>query len=222
MTKKRNLINFGVTAALFFIFVLYTVVIMNIDVDSIGPNDSSVGFATINEKVHSFFGVHMLIYEVTDILSIIAILIMAGFAVMGLVQLIRRKSIFKVDYNILLLGGFYVLVFAVYLFFEFTVINYRPILIENVLEASYPSSTTTLVICIIPTAMMEFKKLISNKTVRNIINFCLGVFAIGMVIGRMISGVHWFTDIIGGVLISSALIMFYYSFDKFIESKKLQ
>lgn len=137
----------------------------------------------------------------------------------GLVQLIKRKSLFRVDSSILVLGGFYVLVFLAYLFFEFFVVNYRPVLIEGVLEASYPSSTTMLMMCIMPTAIMQFHHLISSKGLRNIVNILCGIYASFMVIGRVLSGVHWFTDIVGGILLSATLVMLYYSTNQLVNSK---
>lgn len=107
-------------------------------------------FAALNGAVRELTGVHMALYTVTDWLSLIPIFVAIGFAALGLWQLIRRKSVFKVDYNIIVLGGFYVLVMAVYLFFEAVVVNYRPVLIDGFLEASYSSSTTVLVMCVIP------------------------------------------------------------------------
>ena len=208
--KKRNLRNIGVTIGLFASFILWTVAITILDVQAIGPNGSSVGFATINGLFHKLTGVHMEIYTITDWLGLIPLCFALGFAILGLVQLIQRKSFLKVDYSILVLGGFYILVIASYLFFEKFVINYRPVLIEGNLEASYPSSTTLLVLCIMPTAMMQLNTRIRNNTTKKVILSLLAIFTAFMVIGRLISGVHWFTDIIGGVLLSTGLVMLYY------------
>lgn len=208
--KKRNLRNIGVTIGLFASFILWTVAITILDVQAIGPNGSSVGFATFNGLFHKLTGVHMEIYTITDWLGLIPLCFALGFAILGLVQLIQRKSFLKVDYSILVLGGFYILVIASYLFFEKFVINYRPVLIEGNLEASYPSSTTLLVLCIMPTAMMQLNTRIRNNTAKKVILSLLAIFTAFMVIGRLISGVHWFTDIIGGVLLSTGLVMLYY------------
>lgn len=208
--KKRNLRNIGVTIGLFASFILWTVAITILDVQAIGPNGSSVGFATFNGLFHKLTGVHMAIYTITDWLGLIPLCFALGFAILGLVQLIQRKSFLKVDYSILVLGGFYILVIASYLFFEKFVINYRPVLIEGNLEASYPSSTTLLVLCIMPTAMMQLNTRIRNNTTKKVILSLLAIFTAFMVIGRLISGVHWFTDIIGGVLLSTGLVMLYY------------
>ncbi len=217
--KKRNLRNIGVTIGLFASFILWTVAITILDVHAIGPNDSLVGFATFNGFFHKLTGVHMEIYAITDWLGLIPLCFALGFAILGLVQLIQRKSFLKVDYSILVLGGFYILVIASYLFFEKFVINYRPVLIEGNLEASYPSSTTLLVLCIMPTAMMQLNTRIRNNTIKKVILSLLAVFTAFVVIGRLISGVHWFTDIIGGVLLSSGLVMLYYSVSNLLIQK---
>lgn len=220
--KKRNQINFALTGGLLIFFILFTIALMYIDVKPIGPRGTSVGFAAINESVKHLFDVNMFLYNITDWLGLVAILVALGFAVLGLVQLIKRKSLLRVDSSILVLGGFYLLVMSAYLFFEYNIVNYRPVLIDNILEASYPSSTTMLVTCVIPTAMMQFQHLIQNKTVRIVINTIFGFFTVTMIIGRMLSGVHWFTDILGGILLSSTLFMLYYSVNQYVESKQLQ
>jgi len=220
--KKRNRINFAITGGLLILFVIYTVALLYIDIRPIGPENSEVAFAAINEPIKNLFSFNMFLYEITDLLEFIAIFIALGFGVLGLVQLIKRKSLLRVDSNILVLGGFYLLVIAVYIYFEHNFVNHRPVLIDNVLEASYPSSTTMLVMCVMPTAMMQFHRLIQNKMVRKIVNIIMGVFTIFMVAGRLISGVHWFTDIIGSILLSSALVMLYYSVSVYIESKRSQ
>ena len=125
------------------------------------------------------------------------------------IQWIKRKSILKVDYNILVLGMFYIVVMVIYILFELVVINYRPVLINGNLEASYPSSTTMLVMCVMPTAIMQFNDRIKNILIRRTITFAIIVFITFMVIGRLISGVHWLTDIAGGVILSTGLVMMY-------------
>ena len=152
----------------------------------------------------------MSLYTITDWLGLVPLCFILGFAFLGLVQLIKRRSLLKVDYSIFVLGGFYIIVMAAYLFFEMFVINYRPVLIEGYLEASYPSSTTMLVMCVMPTAIMQFNERIKNSTVRKSINGILIAFMVFMVVGRLVSGVHWLTDIIGGALLSAGLVMLYY------------
>lgn len=208
--KKRNQKNIFVALWLLVSFVIWTVAISFLDIQAIGPNGSSVGFATLNELVHKLTGVHMTLYIITDWLGLVPLFFVFGFAILGLVQLIQRKSFFKVDRSILVLGGFYIIVMALYLLFEVFVINYRPVLIDGYLEASYPSSTTMLVLCVIPTAMMQLNSRILNKTFRKIILGFLVIFTAFMVIGRLISGVHWFTDIVGGILLSTGLVVLYH------------
>lgn len=218
--EKKNRINFTVTGALFSLFVMLTIMLMYVDVKPIGPKGSYVGFATVNKWLSELLGVNMLLYHITDWLGVVAILSALGFAVLGLIQLIGRKSLKRVDHSILVLGAFYLLVIAAYVFFEFNIVNYRPIIIQNVLEASYPSSTTMLVLCVMPTTIMQFNRLIKGKTARIITNTVCAIFAAVAVVGRFLSGVHWFTDILGGALLSSALVMLYYSVNTLIESKK--
>ena len=190
-------------------FVLWTVAICFVDVRAIGPRGSSVGFAGINGFVHTLTGVHFSLYNITDWLGLVPIFVCMGFGILGLVQWIKRKSIRKVDYEILVLGGFYIVTIAAYFFFESVVINYRPVLINGFLEASYPSSTTMLVMCVMSTAIMQLGSRIKNKVLRNIIAVTIITFIAFMIIGRLISGVHWFTDIVGSALLSTGLVMMY-------------
>ena len=193
------------------VFVLWTVLIRFVDVEAIGPRESSVGFATLNGYVHHLTGVNMSLYVITDWLGLVPIGVAFGFAALGLVQWIKRKSILKVDRSILTLGGFYIVVMAVYILFEIVVINYRPTLIDGYLEASYPSSTTMLVMCVMPTAMMQLRTRIKNDLFRRCVMLVIAMFIAFMVIGRLVSGVHWITDIIGGALFSTAIVLMYYA-----------
>ena len=192
-------------------FVLWTVLVSYVDVRAIGQNASSVGFATLNGYAHNLTGVNMLLYTITDWFGLVPIGVAFGFAVLGLVQWVGRKSLFKVDRSILALGGFYIIVLAMYIFFEIVVINYRPVLIDGYLEVSYPSSTTMLVMCVMPTAMMQLHARIKSDVFRRCVLISIAAFTAFMVIGRLASGVHWLTDIIGGALVSAGLVITYAS-----------
>lgn len=206
---KRVRKSFIVSICLLSAFALWTVTISFVDVRAIGPQGSSVGFAGINGYVHNLTGVHFSLYNITDWLGLVPIFVCMGFGILGLTQWIKRKSICKLDHDILVLGGFYIITIAAYLFFENVVINYRPVLINGYLEASYPSSTTLLVTCVMPTAVMQFNSRIRNKLLRNIVAATLVAFIAFMVIGRLLSGVHWLTDIVGGALLSTGLVLMY-------------
>lgn len=210
--KKAIRRNFIISLCLLAAFVLWTVLVSSVDIQAIGPQNSSVGFATFNGAFHNLTGVNMQLYNLTDLLSIIPLGFVAGFALLGLVQFVKRKNLFKVDYSIFVLGGFYIAVMALFLFFEKVVINYRPILIEGVLEASYPSSTTMLVMCVMPTALMQLNSRIRNKPLKLMVALSIVAFTSFMVISRLVSGVHWISDIIGGALLSAGLVMMYFSF----------
>lgn len=203
--------NLRIAISMLALFALWTAAIRCIDVQAIGPQGSTVGFAAINAFVHSLTGVHMSLYRITDWLSLVPLGFVMGFAILGLSQWIRRKHLLKVDGSILALGGFYAVVMAVYVFFEVVVVNYRPVLIDGILEASYPSSTTMLVMCVVPTAIMQFSGRIKNHVLRRCVTIIMTGFIVFMVMGRLISGVHWFTDIIGGALLSTGLVMLYHS-----------
>ena len=151
----------------------------------------------------------MSLYIITDWLSLVPVGFVFGFALVGLIQLLKRKRLFKVDYDILILGGFYVAVMTIYVLFEFVAVNYRPVLINGVLEASYPSSTTMLVMCIIPTAIMQLNSRLENVRLKRTVSLILYLFTLFMFAGRLLSGVHWLSDIVGGALVSAGLVMMY-------------
>ena len=209
--KKETKKNFGIAAILLGAFVVWTAAVRLVDVQPIGPQGSAVGFATINGWVHSLAGVHMSLYTVTDWLGLVPIGVAMGFALLGLIQWIKRKHLRQVDFSILVLGGLYLLVMAVYVLFEVFVINYRPVLINGYLEASYPSSTTMLVLCVMPTTLMQLNARIKSQTLKQWVAFGITAFVVFMVIGRLLSGVHWFTDIVGGALLSACLVVLYHS-----------
>lgn len=217
MKGKSNLLTgIGLVAA----FALWTVLIQCVDVQAVGQNRTRVGFAAFNVWFHQLTGVHMTLYTITDWLGLVPIFVCLCFGVLGLMQLIKRRSLLRVDPDILLLGVYYVLVIACYLIFEMIPINYRPVLIDGRLEASYPSSTTLLVLSVMPTLMFQAYRRTVNPQIRKMAGVFVIVFSAFMVIGRLISGVHWATDIIASVLLSAGLFMLYQSAVEFTDGVK--
>lgn len=204
--EKKQLILGG---RLIVIFVIWTWLIQCIDVRPAGQRGTGIGFATFNCWFHDMTGVHMWLYTITDWLGLVPLFVCIVFGGIGLGQLIKRKSLFKVDRDLILLGIYYIFVIFGYLFFEMVPVNYRPILIEGILEASYPSSTTLLVLSVMLTLIFQVKRRIENRTVKNTICFLTIAFSVFMVIGRLVAGVHWFTDIVGAVILSAALFTLY-------------
>lgn len=205
-SEKKSLLMGIISLAM---FVVWTVLILTVDVQPLGQNGTSIGFATFNCWFHHFTGVNMAIYTITDWMGLVPVVICLIFAGIGLVQLIKRRSIFRVDADIMILGVYFVIVFLAYAIFEIIPINYRPILIEGRMEASYPSSTTLLVLSVMPALVEQIKRRLSGIRVKQIITIAAIAFSVFMVTGRLISGVHWFTDIVGGELLSAGLFMLY-------------
>lgn len=208
--KKKPILTFSLFAS----FIVWTLLLRFVDAKVIGPKETSVGFSTLNGFVHNLTGTNMRLYTITDWLGLVPIFIALGFAIIGLSQLIKRRNLLKVDRDILALGVFYIAVMTAYILFEFVVINYRPIIIDGYLEASYPSSTTMLVLCVMPTASMQINSRIRNLILKRFAAFVINSFAAFMVVARILSGVHWITDIIGGALLSSGLVMTYKYFSE--------
>ncbi|MCI5713574.1 MAG: phosphatase PAP2 family protein [Lachnospiraceae bacterium] len=207
--NKKSKKNFMIAGGLLFVFILFTVAVMKVDVAAIGPKDSLVGLSKINDFMFKKLGTHPIWDMITEVLLVTAFLIVLLFGVIGIKQLIERKSLWKVEHGILLLAVFYVFLAAFYELFEVVVVNYRPILEDGELAASFPSSHTMLICSIVGSAMVLFDRMLTNKVVRNVVEIIGGIILILAVMGRLLAGVHWFTDILGGVLLSAALVMFY-------------
>ena len=207
---KKNEKNTLITGTIMLIlFAVWTVLIQTVDVQAVGQNGTDIGFAGLNVWFHKTTGVHMWVYTVTDWLGLVPIFICMIFGVVGLVQLIKRRSLLKVDKDIILLGIYYILVIFGYLIFEMIPINYRPILIEGRMEASYPSSTTLLVMSVMPTFAFQVHRRIRNTKVRYVLYAFTALFTAFMVVGRTVAGVHWLTDIIGSIILSFGLFALY-------------
>ncbi len=215
----------AVGISMILVFILWTILIQKVDVQPVGQNGTDIGFASVNTWFHQLTGVHMWIYTITDWLGLVPIVVCACFGFIGLTQWIRRRSLKKVDPDIILLGLYYILVILDYLIFEMIPINFRPIPIDGAMEASYPSSTTLLVLSVMPTLIFQVNRKANQSSVKTTVTVITVLFTALMVIGRTVAGVHWLTDILGAVFLSMGLYFLYRSvvliIDQHIKEKSL-
>lgn len=195
-------------------FIVFTILVKTFDVEPAGAMNSVIGFSSLNLAVRKLLGTNNFCYVLTQSFGILAILFAGIFAITGFIQLLKRKSLLKVDHEILMAGIVYALMIILYVLFEKIAINYRPIVLNEELEASYPSTHTMLILTIFGTAVSISDLYIKNPKIKLLSKiFCIAVMWL-TVVCRLLSGVHWFTDIIGGVLISLCLISLYKALKK--------
>ena len=200
---KKNII---LSCILIVAAIVFTILVKSVDVQNVGINGTAIGFSSINKEIFETIGQNSMFYKISEILGFFALALVGCYALIGLYQLIKRKSLLKVDKEIIALGCFYVLVLGLYFLFDKLCINYRPVLENGKLEASFPSSHTMLAICVCISAVWINKKLFKSDMTK-IFNALLLIVVVGTVFARLLAGVHWFTDIVGGIIISSALLM---------------
>lgn len=204
---KKHLIAAAVFAAAFIVF---TALVATVNVDYAGKYGVKVGFAAFNGAIFDFIGESKSCYKLSEITGFIVIAIGLAFAVLGVYQLIKRKSFKKVDKHLYALAALYVVVAIVYVAFDKFPINYRPTMPDGgVNEPSYPSSHTLIALTVGGAAVSEvftyFKSARCRAALTSVIVVVCGV----TVIGRILAGVHWATDIIGGILLSASLVLFF-------------
>ncbi len=230
--KAKKYIAAG--ALFLLLFAVWTLLIRTVDVRLVGINDTNtgstaweigqtsaeIGLSSLNTAFHALTGEHLGLYDLTDLLSFVPFVICAGFGVLGLVQWIKRKSVLKVDPDLILLGVYYVVVILFFFAFDRFAINYRPILIEGKMEPSYPSSTTLLVAAVIPTLIFQTNRRLRDRRAKALICVFSIAFAAFMIVGRTVCGVHWLTDIIGSCLLVASLFLLYAGFVALADGKK--
>ena len=210
MTRKGKLY----TAGLFYVLWLALIVLLClVDRQPIGPQDTVVGLASLNTLAQSLTGVsgsgvRMEWYQLTEYLGYFSLLVAACFALLGFVQLLRRRSLKKVDKQLLAMGGLFIALAVLYVFFEKVIVNYRPFILpeESGPEASFPSSHTMLTCVILGSAGIVLRKYVKSPALCTLLKLVCVLLILAMVFGRLLCGCHWFTDILGGVLVSLALL----------------
>ncbi|MBR0145795.1 MAG: phosphatase PAP2 family protein [Eubacterium sp.] len=207
----KTKMKFILSCVCFLLFIGLIVMIKKVGVAAIGPEGTEIGMAGINQDFHQSAGLNMGWYKLTEYLGYASLALVGVFALAGLVQLVKRKSLLKVDRTILALGGLYVVVLGLYVAFDKIAINYRPEILEGEthVEPSFPSSHTMLACVVLGSAALVMRQYISNRTLATALQVIAVAVCVVLVVGRLLSGVHWLTDIIGGVLISLALLLLF-------------
>lgn len=156
--------------------------------------------------------------KISDIFMIIGLLMMFIAFGVGLYQLIKRKGLKKVDFDIYLFGGEIVIMIIVWLLFEIFPISYRPLTILD-LESSFPSTH----VMIVATTYLSFSWMISKRYPKlwiKIVAYAFSTISIAITFAfRLVSGMHWFTDCLGGLLISLAMVSIFMISDSMKKQK---
>ena len=209
--KKRTLTLFITGGSLVALFAILIVLLKTVDVAAVGPNGSEVGFSSLNKSFSDLVGQNEIWLDVTGYLGYCLIGVAAAFALLAVVQAVRRKSIRAVDRDLLLLVGFDLIIVALYLLFDLVAVNYRPVLENGELAASFPSTHTMIALFVAATASYQAKRRLRPAAAVWIFGCCVSAIAAVTVVGRVLSGVHWLTDIIGGILVSLGVSVLYFA-----------
>ena len=196
-------------AVCFVIFVVFTIMVKTVNVMPVGPQFSAVGFASLNKAVAEKLPYNELMYDISEVLGYLAILTVGIFGLFGIMQLFIKKGFKNVDKDLYILCGLYACVLASYVVFEKLIINYRPVILEGELEASYPYSHTMMSVTFMLAAIQQFSMRLKKENTKRLVVISCYVIGIGIIVTRFLSGVHWLTDIIGALILSSAWFLLY-------------
>ncbi len=211
---KKNILI--VSVVLFALFFVFTVLVATVDKAAGKVAGTEIGFSRLNlaffNATHKNGEISNGWYKLTEILGYLALIEAAGFAAYGVAQLIMRKSLKKIDKDLFVLAAAYALLAIFYVAFEKIVVNYRPVLENGEIAASYPSSHTMLTLTIAGSGIFMLRRRMTCRPALISAETLSGAVMLVMAVGRLLSGVHYFTDILGGVLLSAAIVTLFAAF----------
>ena len=187
------------------LFITFTVMVRCVDAHYI-EDVGYLGFYTLNMNVNEFVRQqdNHLFDVLTDILLFLSLATVLPFAIIGIHQLVKRKSLAKVDPLIYFMLGAYILSVVHYVTFILTSINASPLSTPDEIKQSYPSTHVFIFITYLFVALTGLFRYIKMSKVAKISAICVvSILSIIMVIFRLYSGQHYLTDIIGGVLLAA-------------------
>ncbi|MBQ3436419.1 phosphatase PAP2 family protein [Candidatus Saccharibacteria bacterium] len=135
---------------------------------------------------------------ITNIILISSFVVLAVFAVLGLVQWISRKSLKKVDKQLLWMPLPLLLMAITYVVFDkFIILNVRP---NGSGEPSFPSTHVMVVATIFFVVALALPKYIKSKTARIVLELFIAALIGLTCVGRVVSQMHWISDTIGALV----------------------
>lgn len=197
---KKNKTSFTMSLILLAVSVIFTLLVAFVGKAPVGPENSEVDFAALNAALHDQFGYNTVFYGISSVLGYLTILTALINCVSFLVNLVKKKDLRMVRADLTATLGIYILLAVLYLVFEFVVINYRPVILEEGLEASFPSTHSMLAIAVMFSAAQQVRTGMKESGIRNILILLCVLTGVLTPVTRFFSGVHWFTDILGGVM----------------------
>lgn len=172
-------------------------------------NSPEVGFSWLNGEI--FRGTEPLQTagwdKVSDIIMAFAIIVAAGFGIAGLVQLVKKGKIDARIWKMWLVYGAMAIIYAI---FEYlAVVNTRPTLNNGAVESSFPSTHVLVVATVLSLMVVALPKYLDDKKARVLIAVISAIATALVMTGRVMSGQHWFTDVLGALLWSLFLVSLY-------------
>ena len=166
---KKNKTSFTMSLILLAVSVIFTLLVAFVGKAPVGPENSKVGFAALNAALHDQFGYNTVFYGISSVLGYLTILTALINCVGYLANLIKKKDLRMVRADLTATLGIYILLAVLYLVFEFVVINYRPVILEEGLEASFPSTHSMLAIAVMFSAAQQVRTGMKESGIRNIL-----------------------------------------------------
>ena len=209
--KQRAMLDYVLGAICFAIFIVLIILLKTVDVQAVGPEGTSVGLASMNTAFHNMTGENKGFYLLSKILGFAELSLVVYFAGIAVYQWVKGKSFKNVAHCLKAAGIFYVITAGLYVFFEKVVINFRPVIMEGKdhVEPSFPSTHTLLAIMILGSAFVIAKNLLTNVPLKRTLRILCFVFMFITAAARLLSGVHWLTDIIGAIFLGATLVFEY-------------
>ena len=145
---------------------------------------------------------------ISDIILITSLVTFAVFAVLGFFQWIKRKSLKKVDKELLWAILPLSLMAATYVIFEkFIILNVRP---NGSGEPSFPSTHTMVAATIFFITAIILPKYIKSRAARITLDLMMLIFIILVSIGRVLANMHWVSDVCAGLVFAAIFATIYY------------
>ena len=210
MCKHKRQSWFLIATTLTVFFVVFTLTLKLVDMQS----DSSqfIGWASINIWWRDLIGVHFSWHIISHFIALISLLVLTGILIWQVITVFHRRKLSALtrnwwvfDITLLALG-------LSYLLFQIVAINYRPIQVDGAIEISYPSSHSLLITTTWLLIIFRLRREIQSQTWRRILIIVGWTLMLTGVIARLLCGYHWFTDIVGGVLLGTVFAAWYQAF----------